>query len=72
MTRKRVKKLLMSSGISRNTAQDLIECLIAIRRLEGVISLTVEFTNGQKYCAKNVRSYREIYKGLQKDGMPLV
>ncbi len=72
MTRKRFKKLLMSRGISRNTGQDLIECLIAIRQFEGVVSLSIEFTNGQKYYAKNVRSYREIYKSLQKDGVPLV
>lgn len=72
MTRKRFKKLLMSRGISRNTAQDLIECFTAIRLLEGVISLTVEFANGTKYCAEDVRSYRSIYENLQKDGMPLV
>lgn len=72
MTRKRFKKLLMARGFGRNMAQDLIECVALIRQIDGVLNLTVEFCNGQRYRIANVRSYREIYESLKKDGTSVV
>ena len=72
MTRKRFKKLLMAHGFGRNMAQDLIECVALIRQIDGVLNLTVEFCNGQRYRIENVRSYYGIYESLKKDGMSVV
>lgn len=72
MTRKRFKKLLMSRGISRNTARGLAGCINVARRYDFIDGFTVKLFNGQKYQVDNVHSYREAYESTQKDGVPLV
>ena len=72
MARKRFCKLLMAHGVNRSTARGLAQCIYVARRYDFIDGFTVKLFNGQKYQVDNVRSYREAYESMQKDGVPLV